>query len=143
VPLLHTMHHGRCNWTTILVLSVMDISICEWLWISDTCVYKCMDPLGVGVWVEIGGVKFYTMSLFVKVNCVSAPYFLLRNPYWICYEIILSTLHRPASDSDDLDVPHYQCYLKCSAVCHVYIVQLLCEVTDYFERKFSGLVYWL
>jgi len=25
LPMLHTMHHGRCNWTTILVLLLMDI----------------------------------------------------------------------------------------------------------------------
>jgi hypothetical protein len=107
--MLHTIHLVTCNWTTILVLSLMDIGVCPLLWISDACVHKSTDPLNVRVWVEMG-VKFYTMTLFVKVNLFPAPYFLLRNPYWIFYGIILSTLHRPASDSDDLEVKCGMCW---------------------------------
>ena len=111
---------------------------CMWLWISDTCVHTSMDPLSVRVWVEMGVVKFHIMTLFVKVNCFPAPQFLLRNLYWIFYEIILSTLHRPASGSDDLEVEcgmcwsatlRECCYLKCAAVCLVYTVKLLWKMT--------------
>jgi hypothetical protein len=109
-PVLHTIHHGRFNWKTILVLSLMDIGVCPWLWISDTCVHKSMDPLSVRVWVEMGVVKFHTMTFFVKVNCFPAPHFLLRNLFWILFEIMLSALHRPASGSDDLEVKCGMCW---------------------------------
>lgn len=109
LPMLHTMHHGRFNWKTVYVLSFMDIGVCPRLWISDKYVHKSTDPLSVRVWVEMDVVKFHTMTLFVKVNCFPAPHFLLRNLFWILFEIILSALHRPASGSDDLEVKCGMC----------------------------------
>jgi hypothetical protein len=71
-------------------------------------VHKSTDPLSVRVWVEMGVVKFHTMTLFMKVNCFPV-HFLLRNPYRIFYEIILSTVHRPTSGGDNLEVKCGMC----------------------------------
>lgn len=163
LPVLHTMHLGTCNWTTILVLSLMGLGVCPWLWISDAFVRKSTDPLSVRVWVEVGVVKFYTMTLFVKVNCFPAPYFLLRNPNWMFHEIILSTLHRPASGSDDLEVKcgmcwsatlrvccyrngqpfvlctQYSCYVKWQLETHEWRHQSLCVR---MQTECNGLLYW-